>query len=734
MQKNIFIDAFRMTLPKVAILLFLSLPREAHSQNSNWEQFLSKNDRIYDTLTTEWGKGIFTGNGLLGNMITMADSGSMKMEIGRTDVYDHRHDKGVNHLYTSARLPIGHFILTPVGTIIGNTARLRLWNAEATGILTTTAGKIYWRSLSLAKENTIIFQTRTEGKESHFSWSWVQERSVSTRTRFKPMTDFPDNPRNSTAFKNGIQYSIQPMLAGGDYVTAWKSDTNSNTSTTYITVAYDSCHTALPKAVSTITKAAGEDLAAAFRFHRQWWHAYYQKSFLSVPDPMIESFYWIQLYKLASATRSNTLPIDLMGPWFADTPWPAYWFNLNIELTYSPLYKANHTELVKPLIHLINRNFNNLVNNTPSQYRYNAAAVGRSAGLNMIYPLKVYSQLDTAALPPELELGDLTWILYYYWQYFNYTSDSSILKQLIPILSRSINYDLDVMHKESDGKWHLPETYSPEYPNGITRDCNYALSLFRWGCETLLKLSPDNKLAKKWKDVLQHLVDYPTDETGLRIGRDAPFSISHRHYSHLLMIYPLHLLSWDKAGDRALIDKSLHHWQHLTGALKGYSFSGAASMFALMGKGDSALNCLKILLTKYIKPNTMYVESGPVIETPLSAAASVQEMLLQSYNGKIRIFPAIPSSWKNITFQHMRTEGDFLVSAVRKNGETKWIKIKSLAGNPCKIVIDLKGSIQFKSLQHIAVRDHGHGCYTLDLKKGQSVFIYSQRSPYQSRH
>ena len=37
------------------------------------------------------------------------------------------------------------------------------------------------------------------------------------------------------------------------------------------------------------------------------------------------------------------------------------------------------------------------------------------------------------------------------------------------------------------------------------------------------------------------------------------------------------------------------------------------------------------------------MESGPVIETPLSGAQCIHDMLLQSWGGKIRVFPAVPS-------------------------------------------------------------------------------------------
>ncbi len=39
--------------------------------------------------------------------------------------------------------------------------------------------------------------------------------------------------------------------------------------------------------------------------HRVWWHRFYRKSFLSIPDAKLQSFYWIQLYKIASAARRD---------------------------------------------------------------------------------------------------------------------------------------------------------------------------------------------------------------------------------------------------------------------------------------------------------------------------------------------------------------------------------------------------------------------------------------------
>jgi len=48
------------------------------------------------------------------------------------------------------------------------------------------------------------------------------------------------------------------------------------------------------------------------------------------------------------------------------------------------------------------------------------------------------------------------------------------------------------------------------------------------------------------------------------------------------------------------------------------------------------------------------------LEGNFAFAAGLQEMLIQSKDDIIEVFPAIPSSWKDISFENLRTEGAFL--------------------------------------------------------------------------
>ena len=58
---------------------------------------------------------------------------------------------------------------------------------------------------------------------------------------------------------------------------------------------------------------------------------------------------------------------------------------------------------------------------------------------------------------------------------------------------------------------------------------------------------------------------------------------------------------------------------------------------------------------------------------------------MQSHAGFVHIFPAIPASWDTLSFDQLRTEGAFLISAKKENRTVKEIKIHSEAGGVLKL-------------------------------------------------
>jgi len=64
----------------------------------------------------------------------------------------------------------------------------------------------------------------------------------------------------------------------------------------------------------------------------------------------------------------------------------------------------------------------------------------------------------------------------------------------------------------------------------------------------------------------------------------------------------------------------------------------------------------------------------------------MNESLLQSYNDKIRVFPALPNDATLVTRSTLAAKGGFLVSSEREGGEIKYVGIKSLNGNTATVV------------------------------------------------
>ena len=362
--------------------------------------------------------------------------------------------------------------------------------------------------------------------------------------------------------------------------------------------------------------------------------------------------------------------------------------------------------------------------NVPPAYRDNSLAIGRSSDLEGVS--------GTVGIPggeSNAEIGLLPWACHNLWLIYRHKMDDDLLRdQLFPLLKQAVNYYLHFVYRGEDGHLHLPATYSPEY--GSAQDCNFDLALLQWGCRTLLditdRLHIADDLVPRWKEVVTDLVAYPVHpEEGLMIGHNAPYAFSHRHYSHLLAVYPLYLINRENPEERELIEKSLRHWQSKPEALRGYSFTGASSIASALGNGNEALAYLEQLFDTYLSVNTLYRESGPVIETPLSAAQSIHDMLLQSWGGKIRIFPAVPDAWQDVTYKDFRTEGAFLVTAGRKEGCTEFVCIKSLAGEPCVVMTDIKNPV-FEAGRDLKVTKLSAAEYRIDLRMGEEVLIHPE--------
>lgn len=698
-----------------------------------WQEVLDDADMVWQKMPTTWYEGPYLGNARLGSGI-YAEPGknAVRFNVQHSEVQDHRPEFG--SLFGLARLPIGHFTLEPVGAITGVDWRLHLRDAELTGTVTTDAGTLTLRALVHNARSLLAVEITASKGERDFRWVFHPAEAISPRAAFKPTPEgYTGNPPAAIEHDGEITAAVQPLLAGGQHVTAWQERAWDGSRTLVAAVAHSHPETtAREQAVKDVRVGAALPYDALAASHRAWWHGYYRKSFLSVPDARLQRFYWIQLYKVASAARADAPVMATSGPWLEPTPWPGTWWNLNVQLEYWLIHGSNHLEL-DAVTRALSEYRDNLSSQLDAPYRKDSAGIPRTTDIHLQNGGDAANGGFAVGIPgqdpPTPEVGNLTWALHNVWLTYRHTMDESVLRDVLyPILRKAINYYLHFLEPGSDGKLHLPATFSPEY--GVNaRDTNYDLMLLRWGCSTLLDsartLGVDDPLAPRWREVLTRLTPYPVDENGFMIGAGVPFAKSHRHYSHMLAVYPLYEVTWEDPAKRELIETSLNHWVGFEGALQGYTFTGAASMSAQMGRGDDALTYLGELMRRFIKPNTMYKESGPVIETPLSAAQSLHDMLCQSWGGVVRVFPAVPAAWRDAVLNDFRTQGAFLLSAVREDGRTRWVRLRSEAGAPCVVRHGIAGPIEVRDERGrpLAYEDAGAGTVRIDLQKGGTALI-----------
>jgi hypothetical protein len=88
------------------------------------------------------------------------------------------------------------------------------------------------------------------------------------------------------------------------------------------------------------------------------------------------------------------------------------------------------------------------------------------------------------------------------------------------------------------------------------------------------------------------------------------------------------------------------------------------------------------------------------------------------------VFNAAPVAWPDVTYHNLRAEGAFLVSAQRKAGKTEWIRLKSLAGEPCRLQTDLPEPLRIVAgPKETAIRRVDDGLFELGVKKGEEIVL-----------
>lgn len=499
------------------------------------------------------------------------------------------------------------------------------------------------------------------------------------------------------------------------------------------------------KAVEEIEKAFDRGLQKDYNSHLAYWKNYWNQSTIEIPDQVLAKQYANEMYKFGSAAREDSYPIPLQSVWTADNgklpPWKGdYHHDLNTQLSYWPCYTGNH--LTEGLGY-INTLWNQREVNRSYTKRYfeqdglNVPGVCTLDGVEMGGWIQ-YSMSPTVA----------AWLAQHFFLHYQYSKDKQFLNERgYPYVKDVVTFLENFSTVGSDGVRKLPLSSSPEvFDNSIhawfKEMTNYDLALARNAFVMAAKMAEDLDLqdeANHWKKVGNEFQSFDVDETGgLTFAKGFPYDQSHRHFSNAMAIHPLGLIDWNNGeADQRIIQATLNNFDRVgPDYWTGYSYSWLGNMKARAMDGEGAAEALRTFAECFCLRNTFHAngdqsKSGKslftyrpfTLEGNFAFASGIQEMLIQSHTGIIRLFPAIPASWKDVSFDQLRTYGAFLVSAEMKDG--KVVSVKVLASQDGKLQLlnpfnpqhNYTFSGDTKNMQEVGA------VFEVEMKQGEEVIF-----------
>lgn len=492
--------------------------------------------------------------------------------------------------------------------------------------------------------------------------------------------------------------------------------------------------------------AGPNSYAVQLTAHANWWKAYWSKSSIQVPDTLINKQWYLEQYKFGSTSRKGAPPISLQAIWTADNgrlpPWKGdFHHDLNTQMSYWPGYTANHLEESSVFTDYLNANKNNYKRYTEMYFKVKGLNV---PGVTTLDGTEMGGWIQYA-LSPTVS----AWLAqHFYWQW-KYSMDAQFLKtKAYPWFKEVATYLENITRINANGNRVLPLSSSPEIHDNsrdawFTTSTNYDLSLMKYVFEKASEMAAavgDQTNVVHYQKIAAEFEPYAlSSKNELMFAKGHAYESSHRHFSHAMAIFPLGLYQWKNKADKPVMKATIDLLDKVGPAnWCGYSYAWLGNLKARVQDGEGAQKALQIFAKAFCAGNSFHLNGDQTkdgystftyrpftLEGNFAFASGVQEMLLQSYQGYVQIFPAVPTSWKDISFDKLRTEGAFLVSAKKQDGIVKEVKVTSekdgilLLKNPFGAHAKYKVTLM-NAVQKISDEE---GMLHFDCKKGAKITL-----------
>jgi alpha-L-fucosidase 2 len=469
--------------------------------------------------------------------------------------------------------------------------------------------------------------------------------------------------------------------------------------------------------------------------NHEWWKNFWAESLVRIGDPVMEQYYYGSQYLLASCSRGDNFAPGLWGnaltgdatfdAWQGD-----YHTNYNYMSPWWGSYSSNHIEITEPYDQPI-LDFMAKAKGYAKKYLqcdgvYYPVGIGPMGFNSTFYPLtaekmqKAYGITDTHIEGGIMFCGQRSNALFCTTNMlmrFYSTYDKRYANKVYPFLTEVANFWEDYLKfvndryiSYNDNFWEVGPWSGKDWRTDMaTGDINptQTLGMIRMlyrgliGMSNFLQLDQDRHA--KWNHILTHLSPIPTEirngKTRIKVCEGGTSSGSRtlsgfgRVSAHGL-VFPAGVAGeytdpefasiirgdidfWGKEK-RSPMDAD---WNELLGGFETYFTSAIRVGY----DPEIVYNELNIRIKKESQPNLFITQGGCGVEALSGIPSCINEMLLQSYEGVIRVFP----NWlpgKDASFKTLRAYGAFLVSSEKKDNNILFVEIISEKGRDCALL------------------------------------------------
>lgn len=288
------------------------------------------------------------------------------------------------------------------------------------------------------------------------------------------------------------------------------------------------------------------------------------------------------------------------------------------------------------------------------------------------------------------------WIANHYWYRYLYTMDTTWLEQEgYPVIRDASIFFADFLEKGDDGRYHaFPSCEGESHYTGnpedftdkpqVLRHARYSLQVATDAAEVLNK---DELARQQWQEIAENIVDVDSLEQ-----KGYTMQENNRYYANSPEFFSMPDVLECHQGNRPGFLRQTQEnaiWSWYFGQFPWVFMSSIRNGNF---EADRDYNVLQEFFNRWRLPNglfrgmsqTMYGYQGAMTEC-LGIQGPMSEMLIQSWEGYIRVFPAWPKNM-DASFRDLRARGAFLVSSRLMDGEVEFIQIRSEHGGDCIII------------------------------------------------